>query len=1363
MMSRTSTGPLWLLCAFLICLNLFSGLTVASPTPPALPKEDPKCPVGSLPQAGMRFDDPRGQTPVTFCCSTDPEPSTLGAYISGRGPVCCRHTEDLPEKFSKCVFDIVQPLSCPYGVDDYTRQRYNIKVCNYAPSSGLAIRSAEALDNSAEVKSHLSIRSTQCPPDSVIVGLPTPGLLIGTIRGTCCPKNAATSAVETMSGVFCCSSLNAHCTVPPLNVVGCNGQAPVNIRGAMVCPSVKKRDESEVHGVQGDVEIANYDINKRDDPIVLKVTTCGDGYIPVNAVLWGDQKLRTVCCPSSHVYYATLDPKTPQAVCHNSKPDNKGMFAKSVKTCAEGKDMVETYDGVMSCVKGGVMKRDLGVFQKRGDLATCYSGYFPVNGKLFRDDRIRTVCCPASHTAYVIMDPAAPSAVYRNGKAGDFGMFSSIVRTCAPGMDMVEAYKGVKSCVIHTKRDVESSDVDLFSGDKVDEKRELKNPDDVGFPSSGETTCPDTFRLVDIIQAGFFGTSTFRWTVCCPETAADNATLDFINGTARCCWQDVCDYPAASATHCKDWPYGPGNVYIGPRNNSTVVCVGDVITRPLSVSVTALPQLPQATSLASALKRRNDAGDSISNSNTAGCPENYQGVKLTQSDAQGQKLQFTACCPRISGKPATRAYIDRLYGQVACCFGPQCSYHPTSATSSPGGREGTHVVGHGDSATIVCKEPAETDGFDEVEQSTDTTSLQVRDTSEDIPSCPPDHTAVIWEQQTWYHRDARWTACCPNHAQDRAYISWTPKTVNCCFGSLCSYPPAAVSNCPKVKGKTGTVDPFGNNVYTLCWYPLGNIVELSPPALDMGDEYTPPQGHDQGSIERKSTDAEITCPSDYTGVSYVGDFDTYTACCPVYAAKTISIHNERQQIACCSITACTALAVPAESCSGGGDNTYRLWDGKMTICTEPNQNNGVEAPALDERDKNTMLAADIANIRQRDSRITCPTGYTGASLAGQRATYTACCPPTHTLTLNAQKDDSHIFCCGKFDCKPKAVSALKCPDGNGKTYTLRDGIFTLCIEPKDDNGLDAFALDEREEHTMPSAANNIQPRTPLANRITCPHAYKGVSISSIHNTYTACCFQPIAQSLSFAFRDQQIKCCNSQACEPWSVPAEKCPGGEAGTLHLWDGKMTICTEPHEPTKLKPGTPFPPPHLDENIANATVKPPPPPTKRDDSDLSICATDKVAIHTTSAQDGRDWTFTLCCPPYASERVVLNIPNQTARCCNGWLCPWYADSVSACESGMDGMMVLGSGEAAIMICRGGLGVLETGVQGNFSGVRDGSEIEGEATRTVSGSGGTGLEKRKGCHSSSAACPNYNDAGRVEVGFLLLGVVSAVVALIL
>jgi hypothetical protein len=97
------------------------------------------------------------------------------------------------------------------------------------------------------------------------------------------------------------------------------------------------------------------------------------------------------------------------------------------------------------------------------------------------------------------------------------------------------------------------------------------------------------------------------------------------------------------------------------------------------------------------------------------------------------------------------------------------------------------------------------------------------------------------------------------------------------------------------------------------------------------------------------------------------------------------------------------------------------------------------------------------------------------------------------------------------------------------------------------------------------------------------------------------------------------------------------------------------------------------------------------------------------------------------------------------------------------MDGMMVLGSGEGAIMICRGGLGVLETGVQGNFSGVRNGSEGESEATRTVSG--GTALEKRKGCHSSSAACPNYNDAdvGRVEGGLLLLGVVSAVAALML
>jgi hypothetical protein len=1250
MMSRTSAGPLWLLCVLLICLNLFSGLTLASPTPSDHEPYNAKCPEGSKQVAAI--DPIADRTVVSFCC---PSPG-YGLIDKEQGPRCCKKPE--PGKF-ECKFDPVPVLSCAAGIDDLASEKYKVQVCKEPPtllsptnaghfSHGLPTHTALP---PRDVNSHLSIRSTQCPPDTVIVGLPTPGLLIGTIRGTCCPKNAATSAVETMSGVFCCSSLNAHCTVPPLNVVGCNGKAPVNVRGAMVCPSVKKRDESEAHGVQGDVEIANYEIKKRDDPIVLKVTICGDGYIPVNAVLWGDQKLRTVCCPSSHVYYATLDPKTPQAVCHNSKPADKGMFAKSVKTCAQGKDMVETYDGVKSCVKGGVMKRDLEVFQKRGDLATCYSGFFPVNGKLFRDDRIRTVCCPGSHTAYVIMDPAAPSAVCRNGKAGDFGMFSSIVRSCAPGMDMVEAYKGIKSCVVHTKRDVDSSDFDLFSGDKLDEKRELENPDDVGFPSTGETTCPDTFRLVDIIQAGFFGTSTFRWTVCCPEYAADNATLDFINGTARCCWQNVCDYPAASATHCKDWPYGPGNVYIGPRKNSTIVCIDDVITRPPSVSVTALPQLPQATSLTTPLERRDHTDDNTHHPKIIGCPEDYDGVKFTQSDAQGQKLEFTACCPRISDKPATRAYIDRLYGQVTCCFGPQCSYHSVSAISCPGGREGTHVVGHGDSATIVCKEPVKRDGYEEIEPSTDTTSLQVRDAPEETPSCPPDHTAVIWEQQTWYHRDARWTACCPTHAQDRAYISWKPKTVSCCFGSLCSYPPAAVSNCPKVKGKTGTVDPFGNNVYTLCWYPLGNIVELSPPALDISDEYTLPEGHDQGSIERKSTAAEITCPSDYTGVSYVGDFDTYTACCPVYAAKTISIHNERQQIACCSITACTALAVSAESCPGGEDNTYRLWDGKMTICSEPTQDNGLDAPSLDERDKSN-------------------------------------------------------------------------------------------IHP---------------------ASNNIQQRTPLANRITCPHAYQGVSISSIHNTYTACCFEPIAQSLSFNFRHQQIKCCNSQACEPWSVPAEKCPGGEAGTLKLWDGKMTICTEPHEPTKLRLGVPFPPPHLDENIANATVKPPPPPTKRDDSDLSICATDKVAIHTTSAQDGRDWTFTLCCPPYASERVVLNIPNQTARCCNGWLCPWYADSVSACESGMDGMMVLGSGEGAIMICRGGLGVLETGVQGNFSGVRNESEGESEATRTVSG--GTALEKRKGCHSSSAACPNYNDAdvGRVEGGLLLLGVVSAVAALML
>ena len=428
-----------------------------------------------------------------------------------------------------------------------------------------------------------------------------------------------------------------------------------------------------------------------------------------------------------------------------------------------------------------------------GSETTCPAGYVARTGTQTGTTDQYTVCCPAEYSQSVVIDPSIPWNICHDGSGKDVGMVAASVIECAQGLDRINFLgRGVLVC------EVGAGPVTVVSGSGASRFTDSSPGFSLAsaiFQLVPHLTSPISARVelkrdvfIETCPAGSVAVltnatpsngRTYIYTVCCEKAHSDDAVIDFLQKSVKCCTGDVCLYKPEDVQKC---PVGLGNAFTIGSGTGVTVCRGD------EVSVRSKRDV--ASTRSDKETRHDDKSLAIRESfgaQSATCPDGAIPVGTKGND--GHRGDYTVCCPQGS---SDLAIVNFHPQEVYCCLTTLCAFKAVNVKKCGGGVDNEIAIGGEVGGTFICRGAAKKTRSLNGPEEQPAPQLVTRKVSEASAAaiCPAGFhgTAGAFTGMDGPHET--YVACCPEGHSDKAIIAstdaaWTDVQVFCCGNQDC--------------------------------------------------------------------------------------------------------------------------------------------------------------------------------------------------------------------------------------------------------------------------------------------------------------------------------------------------------------------------------------------------------------------------------------------------------------------------------------------------------------------------------------------------------------------------------------------------
>ena len=544
-----------------------------------------------------------------------------------------------------------------------------------------------------EAVSLLTPRGTaECPENYSPVGLPDPGLLFASAKWVCCPVSANVKATQSAKGIFCCGNNDNTCTAPAVSATSCPNGPSIKLEpfDLIACPGSKKRsDEHETPDMDwwcethADPRYCQPDgtpkFHNRTGDTIQRRTECD--IAPENGNC-NNLGCRTLPCPSliglllgvafivAFITSSTGAAAIP-AVANVERNDNDVQpYHYEPPASVAGGRLVPSTLGVWTAVLL-ILALLVPSITAAGSETTCPAGYAARTGTQTGTTDQYTVCCPAEYSQSVVIDPSIPWNICHDGSGKDVGMVAASVIECAQGLDRINFLgRGVLVC------EVGAGPVTVVSGSGASRFTDSSPGFSLAsaiFQLVPHLTSPISARVelkrdvfIETCPAGSVAVltnatpsngKTYIYTVCCEKPHSDDAVIDFLQKSVKCCTGDVCLYKPEDVQKCLG---GLGNAFTIGSGKGVTVCRGDEVLHQSTREI-------DMTSHSKSQKRGDGA---------AVCPYGSFAVPSKAAPGDGKTYFYSVCCETGHSDAVV---INFSQNSVRCCTGKVCTDVPKNA------------------------------------------------------------------------------------------------------------------------------------------------------------------------------------------------------------------------------------------------------------------------------------------------------------------------------------------------------------------------------------------------------------------------------------------------------------------------------------------------------------------------------------------------------------------------------------------------------------------------------------------------------------------------------------------------------------